>query len=78
MRVELNVLESATEPRVSVQRQPALMMALRTGYVEVGSRCSEMKRQTGSSNSPVTRCVRLRQALEMVAGVRFELTTFGL
>ena len=29
MRVEVNVLESGTEPRVSVQHQPALMMALR-------------------------------------------------
>jgi hypothetical protein len=31
MRVAVNVLEFAAEPRVSVQRQPALMMALRTG-----------------------------------------------
>jgi AraC family transcriptional regulator len=46
MRVELNVLEWATEPRVSVQRQPALMMALRTGSIEVGSRRSEMMRFT--------------------------------
>lgn len=44
MRVAVNVLESATEPRVSVQRQSALMMALRTGSLEVGSRCSEVKR----------------------------------
>ena len=44
MRVAVNVLESAAEPRVSVLREPALMMALRTGSLEVGSRCSEMKR----------------------------------
>jgi hypothetical protein len=31
MRVAVNVLESDTEPRVSVQQQPALMMASRTG-----------------------------------------------
>ena len=30
MRVEVNLLESGTEPGVSVQHQPALMMALRT------------------------------------------------
>jgi AraC family transcriptional regulator len=46
MRVALNILESAAEPRVSVLREPALMMALRTGSLEVGSRCSEMKRFT--------------------------------
>jgi AraC family transcriptional regulator len=44
MRVEVNVLESGSDPRVSVQHQAALMMALRTGSLEVGSRCSEMKR----------------------------------
>src|SRR5882724_6500341 len=44
MRVEVNVLECGSDPRVSVQHQPALMMALRTGSLEVGSRCSEMKR----------------------------------
>ena len=46
MRVEVNVLESGTEPRVSVQHQPALMTALRTGSIEVGSRRSEMMRFT--------------------------------
>src|SRR3984885_4624018 len=46
MRVEDNVLESGAEPAVSVQHQPALMMALRTGSIEVGSRCSEMMRCT--------------------------------
>jgi AraC family transcriptional regulator len=46
MRVEVNVLESGTEPGVSVQHQPALMMALRAGYLEVGSRRSEMMRFT--------------------------------
>jgi AraC family transcriptional regulator len=44
MRVAVNVLESAAEPRVSVLRESTLMMALRTGSLEVGSRCSEMKR----------------------------------
>ena len=46
MRVEVHVLESGTEPGVSVQHQPALMMALRTGSIEVGSRRSEMMRFT--------------------------------
>jgi AraC family transcriptional regulator len=46
MRVEVNVLESGTDPRVSVQHQPALMMALRTGSIEVGTRRSEMMRFT--------------------------------
>ncbi|HXP69168.1 MAG TPA: AraC family transcriptional regulator [Candidatus Dormibacteraeota bacterium] len=43
MRVAVNVLESDTDPRVAVQHQPALMMALRTGSLEVGSSCSERK-----------------------------------
>src|SRR6201993_1867016 len=46
MRIEVNVLESGTEPGVSVQHQPALMMALRTGSIEVGTRRSEMMRTT--------------------------------
>ena len=46
MRVAVNVVESGTEPGVSVQRQPALMMALQTGSIEVGSRRSEMTRFT--------------------------------
>jgi AraC family transcriptional regulator len=46
MRVEVNVLESGTDPGLSVQHQPALMMALRTGSLEVGSRRSEMMRFT--------------------------------
>jgi len=46
MRVEVNILESGTDPEVSVQPQPALMMALRTGSIEVGSRRSEMMRFT--------------------------------
>jgi hypothetical protein len=46
MRVAVNVLECGTEPGVSVQHQPALMMALRTGSLEVGSRRSEMMRST--------------------------------
>src|SRR6201995_127507 len=46
MRVEVNVLESGKEPGVSVQHQPALMMALQTGSIEVGSRRSEMMRFT--------------------------------
>jgi hypothetical protein len=44
VRVEVNVLESGTRPRVSVQDQSALMTALRTGSGELGSRCSEMMR----------------------------------
>jgi AraC family transcriptional regulator len=43
MRVAVNVLESDPDPRVAVQHQPALMMALRTGSLEVGSCCSERK-----------------------------------
>jgi AraC family transcriptional regulator len=46
MRVELNELVSGTEPRVWVLHQPALMMALRTGSIEVGARRSEMRRLT--------------------------------
>jgi AraC family transcriptional regulator len=46
MRVELNVPESVTEPRVWVQDQPVLIMALRTGSAEVGLRRSEMMRLT--------------------------------
>jgi AraC family transcriptional regulator len=46
MRVELNVLESVTEPRMWVQHQPVLMMALRTGSAEIGLRRSEMMRLT--------------------------------
>jgi AraC family transcriptional regulator len=46
MRVELNPVGSVTEPRMWVQHQPVLMMALRTGSIEVGSRRSEMMRLT--------------------------------
>jgi AraC family transcriptional regulator len=46
MRVEVNAIESGTEARVSVLHQPALMMALRTGLIEVGLRRSEMMRST--------------------------------
>ena len=46
MRVELNVPESVTEPRMWVQHQPVLIMALRTGSAEVGLRRSEMMRLT--------------------------------
>ena len=46
MRVELNVPESVTEPRMWVQDQPVLIMALRTGSAEVGLRRSEMMRLT--------------------------------
>ena len=45
MRVELNVPESVTEPRMWVQDQPVLIMALRTGSAEVGLRRSEMPNQ---------------------------------
>jgi AraC family transcriptional regulator len=46
MRVELNVPESVTEPRMRVQHQPVLIMALRTGSAEIGLRRSEMMRLT--------------------------------
>jgi AraC family transcriptional regulator len=46
MRVELNVPESVTEPRMWVQHQPVLFMALRTGSAEIGLRRSEMMRLT--------------------------------
>jgi AraC family transcriptional regulator len=46
MKVELNLVESGTEARLWVLRQPALMMALRTGCIEVGARPSEMARLT--------------------------------
>jgi AraC family transcriptional regulator len=46
MRVVVNVLKSGTEPGVAVLHQSALMMALRTGSIEVGSRRSEMTRST--------------------------------
>jgi AraC family transcriptional regulator len=46
MRVELNVPESVTEPRMWVQHQPVLIMALRTGSAEIGLRRSEMMRLT--------------------------------
>jgi hypothetical protein len=46
MRVELNVPESVTEPRMWVQHQPVLIMALRTGSAEIGLRRSKMMRLT--------------------------------
>ena len=46
MRVELDVPESATEPRMWLKHQPVLAMALRRGSVEMGLRRSEMKRHT--------------------------------
>jgi len=46
MRVELNVPASVTEPRMWVQHQPVLFMALRTGSAEIGLRRSEMMRLT--------------------------------
>jgi hypothetical protein len=46
MRVELNVPESVTEPRMLVQHQPVLVMALRTGSIEIGLRRSEMMKLT--------------------------------
>src|SRR5260221_13797283 len=46
MWVELNVPESVTEPRMWVQHQPVLMMALRTGSAEIGLRRSEMMKVT--------------------------------
>jgi AraC family transcriptional regulator len=46
MRVDLNVPESVTEPRMWVKHQPVLAMALRRGSIEVGFRRSEMIRLT--------------------------------
>jgi len=46
MWVELNAPGSVTEPRMWVQHQPVLFMALRTGSAEVGLRRSEMMRLT--------------------------------
>ena len=46
MRVELNVPESVTEPRMWVKHQPVLAVALRRGSIEVGLRHSEMIRVT--------------------------------
>src|SRR4030088_3430533 len=44
MRVELNVPESVTEPRLWVKHQAVLAMALRPGSFELGLRRSEMIR----------------------------------
>ena len=46
MRVELNVPESVTEPRLWVKDQPVLAMALQPGSAEWGLRRSEMTRFT--------------------------------
>jgi AraC family transcriptional regulator len=46
MKVELNVPESVTEPRLWVKHQPLLAMALGPGSIEVGLRRSEMRRLT--------------------------------
>jgi AraC family transcriptional regulator len=46
MRVELNAAGSVAEPRVWVEHQPFLMMAVRNGSIELGSRRSEMLRLT--------------------------------
>jgi len=46
MRVELNVPESVTEPRMWVKHQSVLAMALRPGSIELGLRRSEMTRLT--------------------------------
>jgi AraC family transcriptional regulator len=46
MKVEVNVPDPAREPRVWVKHQPVLVMALRTGSIELGLRRSEMIRVT--------------------------------
>jgi AraC family transcriptional regulator len=46
MRVELNVPESVTEPRLWVKHQPVLATALGPGSIEVGLHRSEMRRLT--------------------------------
>jgi AraC family transcriptional regulator len=49
MRVELNVPESVTEPRIWVEHQAVLAMALRRGSIEIGLRRSEMLRLTADA-----------------------------
>ena len=44
MRVEFQTAESAVEPRMLVQYEQHLTMALRPGCVEVGQKHSEMKK----------------------------------
>ena len=62
MRVELKTPELAVEPRTLVKNEPALVMALRPGWVEVGQRRSEMKKigveagEIGCGASALTRC----------------------
>ena len=46
MRVELNVPEPVAEPRIWVEHQAVLAMALRRGSIEIGLRRSEMSRFT--------------------------------
>src|SRR5580704_6732996 len=46
MRVELDVPESVTEPRMWVKHEPVLAMALRRGSIEMGPRRSEMRKFT--------------------------------
>src|SRR5580700_1006607 len=46
MWVELNAPEPVREPRMWLQHQPVLFMALRTGSAEIGLRRSEMMRLT--------------------------------
>jgi AraC family transcriptional regulator len=46
MRVEQNVPDSVTEPRLWVKHQPVLAMALRPGSIQLGLRRSEMTRLT--------------------------------
>ncbi len=46
MRVEQNVPDSVTEPRLWVKHQPVLAMALRPGSIQLGLRRSEMIRLT--------------------------------
>jgi hypothetical protein len=46
MRVEPNVPESVTEPRLWVKHQSVLAMALRRGSIEMGLRRSAMRRLT--------------------------------
>ena len=44
MRVELDIPESGVEPRIWVEHEQVLVMALCPGSIVVGSRRSEMKR----------------------------------
>ena len=59
MRVEFNTPELAVEPRVLVQYEHVLRMALRPGWVEIGQRRPEMKKTNFVAGEMVL-CPRIR------------------